>query len=152
MPPLREILNRDSEKAFGLFVFFYSVLREEYGEDYMNRDERVWEDMMEKTQGYQLWFDYDWYGNLREFTNYMKRNLVLNKWDDLPVSSKGKVENYNIEISVQSGSRFPTFAKFEKDYLSQLMMCANGVKKRASDISGLSLSTIGRKLKEYKIS
>jgi DNA-binding protein Fis len=31
-------------------------------------------------------------------------------------------------------------------------MCANGVKKRASDISGLSLSTIGRKLKEYKIS
>lgn len=151
IPSLKEIIDSDTKKAECLFNFFYWLFCFDYGTGNEYRFD-VWYDILKRTDNLRLWFEYEWYGNLREFSNYMKRNLILKDWGNLPNSRKENDEGYNINKAIKAGARFPLFTEIEKDYLSQLMKSVNGIKKKASDISGLSLSTINRKLKEYKIS
>ena len=151
MPSLKDIIGGDNDRAMALFRFFFDIYRDEYGLDFENRRQIVWDNIVKSTDNLRLWFDYEWYGNLREFTNNMKRNLILGKWDDLPVPRKDDDEGYNVTMTTRPGFRFPSFAQVERDYMTRLMKSVNGIKKRAADISGLSLSTIGRKLKEHHI-
>lgn len=149
LPSLKEIMDGNPEIAHSLFNFFHNLLCQNYG-DKIGSDEH-WQDILMETDHLRLWFEYEWHGNFREFINYMKRNLILRKWGDLPDSKKENDDSYNINIASTPNTTFLAFSQIEKDYITKLMKNVNGIKKRASDVSGLSLSTINRKLKEYNI-
>ncbi len=149
IPTLRDILANDENKAEKLFMFFFDLFSKTHGFDYEYRNADVWQEILEKTSDLKLWFDYEWHGNLREFVAYMKRNLVLGKWDDLPRTNND--DSYTINAATHNSNTLPSFKQIEKDYYTYLVKKTKAVQKQIADISGQSLSTIRRKLKEYKL-
>jgi two-component system NtrC family response regulator len=92
--------------------------------------------------------EYSWPGNIRELENVINRSIVLAK--DRVI----KVENLPSEIfhgnNKEFGLLIPSLAEVEKNYIIEMLKKFNNPKD-AARILGISLTTLWRKRKEYKI-
>ncbi len=92
--------------------------------------------------------DYIWPGNIRELENVINRAIVLAKDNEI------KPEYLPKEIfqgnEKQFSSLMPTLDEIEKNYIIEIMK-KHPNPKDAAQILGISLTTLWRKRKEYKI-
>ena len=92
--------------------------------------------------------DYNWPGNIRELENVIKRALVLAK--DKVIKPDYFPSEINSNPDEHSISLMPTLEEVEKKYIIEVMK-RHPNPKDAAQILGISLTTLWRKRKEYKI-
>ncbi len=92
--------------------------------------------------------DYNWPGNIRELENVIKRSVVLAK-DKIIKPECLPVEIYQ-GSEKQFDSLMPTLEDIEKNYIIDVLK-KHSNPKEAAQILGISLTTLWRKRKEYKI-
>jgi two-component system, NtrC family, response regulator len=94
----------------------------------------------------QLMQQHSWKGNIRELRNVLERATIMTGGDTiLP-------EHLPFEIQKQStGSSSLTLASVEKDHIQKVLRHTNGNKTRTAVLLGIGLTTLYRKMEEYKI-
>lgn len=95
---------------------------------------------------------HDWKGNIREFKNIVERSVILTdgpqlEADSLPDSFK---KNYTVH-QPQHGADL-NLAAAEKLHIQKVLHQTNGNKTETARLLGIALTTLYRKLEEYKIS
>jgi Nif-specific regulatory protein len=96
--------------------------------------------------------DYDWPGNIRELKNMLKRAVLL--CDDREI----KCEHFPLLVQpgtekemVEGPQKFPNLRELEKTHIIAALQRAEGVKKKAAELLGISRSTLDRKIESHKI-
>ncbi len=131
LPPLRE-RKEDIPSLTDHFIKQYSP-----GEDIVLLPETL-----------KLLYDYNWPGNIRELENVIKRALVLAK--DHEIKPEYLPHEINREQQREFTTLMPTLDEIERNYIIEVMKTHTNPKD-ASRILGISLTTLWRKRKEYKI-
>lgn len=96
----------------------------------------------------KLLYDYNWPGNIRELENVIKRSLILAKDNEL--RPEYLPQEVNAGREKEFTSLMPTLDEIEKNYIIEVMKTHSNPKD-AAQILGISLTTLWRKRKEYKI-
>lgn len=96
--------------------------------------------------------DYDWPGNVRELKNIMKRTVLL--CDDEEI----KCEHFPLLMqpgkekeAIVGTETFKSLDEIEKAHVIAALHRAEGVKKKAAELLGISRSTLDRKIEAHKI-
>ncbi len=92
--------------------------------------------------------DYNWPGNIRELENVINRAIVLAK-DKIIKPEYLPMEIYHSN-EMQTNALMPTLNDIEKNYIIDILK-THPNPKDAAQILGISLTTLWRKRKEYKI-
>lgn len=92
----------------------------------------------------ELFKEYGWPGNVRELANIVERAVILSSGEfitpaDIPI---GKLK--------QDKSRVLPLKQMERDHIEKVLLMAKGNKTQASEILGISLRNLYRKLDLYK--
>ena len=126
------------------------LLAEHYREDYRKKFERDVRSFSLPAKNFLL--DYGWPGNIRELKNMIKRAVLL--CDD------NEIKCSHFPLLVQPGRQkesdadavgFPNLDEVEKAHIISAMQRAEGVKKKAAELLGVSRSTLDRKIQAYNI-
>lgn len=89
---------------------------------------------------------YNWPGNIRELKNIIERSVILNEDGQLTAGS--------LPVELQStGSSFSAFdlAGIEKAHIQKVLKHTSGNKTEAAKLLNIGLTTLYRKIEEYKI-
>ncbi|MFH2131719.1 MAG: sigma-54 dependent transcriptional regulator [bacterium] len=98
--------------------------------------------------------NWKWPGNVRELENFIERIVALHPRE---IVTSGDLANYVEEpVLISDGSFLSSTYEdarkaFEKSYFEQLILKADGNLNQVSDVSGIHLATIYRKLKSLGI-
>jgi DNA-binding NtrC family response regulator len=90
----------------------------------------------------------DWKGNIRELKNVIERAVILAEGSELGI------EHLPMELQ-QSNSENASFfdlAQIERMHIQKVLHHTGGNKTKAAELLGIGLTTLYRKLEEYKIS
>jgi DNA-binding NtrC family response regulator len=100
----------------------------------------------------KLLVGYNWPGNVRELENVIERAVILtNKNVILPKDLPPAVINQQKSaVTVDDGSE-PTLETLEKNYILKILDKYTWNQKKASELLGISTTTLWRKLKSYGI-
>jgi two-component system NtrC family response regulator len=93
-----------------------------------------------------------WKGNIRELRNVLERSMILADTDELTVDSL-PIEFRSFSGGASKGKTLSAFdlASAEKIHIQKVMNYTNGNKTKASELLGIALTTLYRKLSEYQI-
>ena len=94
----------------------------------------------------QLLQRHNWKGNIRELRNVLERATIMAEGDTiLP-------EHLPFDIQKQDkGAASLTLASVEKDHIQKVLRYTNGNKTKTAVLLGIGLTTLYRKMEEYKI-
>lgn len=139
LPALRERIV-DIERLTNHFVTVFSHK--------MNKKVRkIEESFIETLQ------QHNWNGNIRELKNVIERSIILMNDDEL------KTENLPLEIqhasqsNATSGKILTNFelANAEKTHIQKVLNYTNGNKTKTAELLNIALTTLYRKIEEYKL-
>jgi len=91
---------------------------------------------------------YSWKGNIRELKNMMERVVILS---DNPLLTKDDLP-FEIKNSTSTISNSYNLSDVEKNHIQRVLIHSNGNKTEAARLLNIGLTTLYRKLEEYKIS
>lgn len=91
---------------------------------------------------------YNWPGNIRELKNIIERSVILN--DEQQLTLKNLPVELQAAHSQSSHSAFE-LAGAEKLHIKKVLNYTNGNKTEAARLMGIGLTTLYRKIEEYKI-
>jgi len=92
-----------------------------------------------------------WHGNIRELKNIIERSVILTSGDTLELDSLPQ-EFHQITVdSKQSQLSAFDLASAEKIHIQKVLNYTNGNKTRAAELLNIALTTLYRKIEEYKI-
>lgn len=95
---------------------------------------------------------HDWKGNIREFKNIIERSVILADGPQLePDSLPDSFKKHNTVNFPQPGADL-NLATAEKLHIQKVLHQTNGNKTETARLLGIALTTLYRKLEEYKIS
>lgn len=95
---------------------------------------------------------HEWRGNIRELKNVIERSVILSTSDILDIDSlSGDFEKIQLENS--KGKTLSAFdlASAEKIHIQKVLNYTNGNKTETARLLNIALTTLYRKLEEYKI-
>lgn len=94
-----------------------------------------------------------WPGNIRELKNVIERSVILSDTEELSVESL-PVEIQQYKSLPHSGKQLSAFelASAEKLHIQKVLNYTNGNKTEAARLLNIALTTLYRKLEDYKIS
>lgn len=104
----------------------------------------------------QKLMQYDWPGNVRELKNILERAAILHHGSELlpsmllETSLKTQAPSPGIAASV-SADRISTLEEMEKNYIQTALSKLSGNLTQSAKALGISLSTLKRKIKEYRL-
>ena len=135
LPPLRERVS-DIEVLAKHFVSFFSA--------------KLNKKMVTVSPGFlEALKHYNWNGNIRELRNIIERSIILANHDELTV------ENLPVEVqripSIQKQLSAFDLASAEKIHIQKILNYTNGNKSETARLLNIALTTLYRKLEEYKI-
>ncbi len=96
---------------------------------------------------------HEWRGNIRELKNVIERSVILSTADVLDIDSlSGDFQKIQLENS--KGKTLSAFdlASAEKIHIQKVLNYTNGNKTETARLLNIALTTLYRKLEEYKIS
>ncbi len=130
---------RDRQKDIELIALFFL---KQFSEKVNKRVPEMSIDFIEKLKAYE------WKGNIRELKNVMERIAILS------VNPVLTVEDLPFEIkncsTGQSSSSF-SLSEIEKQHIQKVLEYTKGNKTESARLLGIGLTTLYRKLEEYKI-
>jgi len=90
---------------------------------------------------------YNWPGNIRELKNVIERSVILSDGKALTLQS------LPVELQLANDSSFSAFdlAGVEKQHIQKVLLHTNGNKTEAARLMNIGLTTLYRKIEEYKI-
>lgn len=96
---------------------------------------------------------HDWPGNIRELKNVIERCVILADNDTLTANTLPNELHGNV-LKTQSGKQLSAFdlASAEKLHIQKVLNYANGNKTETARLLSIALTTLYRKLEDYKIS
>lgn len=102
---------------------------------------------------------YDYPGNVRELENAIQRAVILAVGAEISATNlPPEISELDVAAAVTSelgdfqGSKAAAVERFERGYLTEVLMKCGGIVSRASQYSGLSERNFHEKLKRYEIS
>lgn len=96
--------------------------------------------------------DYNWPGNVRELKNMLKRAVLLCDETEIRCEHFPLLLQPGTEKEAISGpQKFPSLNELEKMHIASALQRAEGVKKKAAELLGISRSTLDRKIEAHKI-
>jgi transcriptional regulator with PAS, ATPase and Fis domain len=95
-----------------------------------------------------LLMQYSWPGNLRELKNMIERAVILAQGK--PLSSHHFPGLNNIVYPIIETAKFRNLDEIESAHIARTIQECNGDKYKASEVLGISLSTLYRKLNNAK--
>jgi two-component system NtrC family response regulator len=90
----------------------------------------------------------EWKGNIRELKNVIERAVILADGPDL----KSEYLPLDIQQSLSSDSSSFDLADIERSHIQKVLHHTKGNKTKAAELLGIGLTTLYRKLEDYKIS
>lgn len=90
--------------------------------------------------------NYEWKGNIRELRNVIQRAVILADNIITPEHLPYEIQNQNI-----SNQNNLSLAAVEKNHIQKVLHYTKGNKTKAAEYLGIGLTTLYRKLEEYKI-
>ena len=95
---------------------------------------------------------YSWNGNIRELKNVIERCVILCDSDELSIENLPS-EFQTISSGSKGGRQLSAFdlASAEKLHILKVLNYTNGNKTKAAELLNIALTTLYRKLDEYKI-
>jgi len=136
LPPLRERIN-DIVPLASFFIKYYS-------EETNKKDLAPTEEYLQKLK------DYHWPGNIRELKNIIERSVILTDNDEI------NIDTLPLELLSKQSENTKTISAFEltsieKLHIQKVMNYTNGNKTEAAKLLNIAVTTLYRKLEEYKI-
>ena len=93
---------------------------------------------------------YNWTGNIRELKNCIERAVILCETESL--SADLLPAELTTKLCDETAQTNPSsLASIEKTHILKILSQAQGNKSKAADLLGIGLTTLYRKLEEYKI-
>lgn len=93
-----------------------------------------------------------WKGNIRELKNVLERSVILNAGNVLTIDSLPlDIQNQSLHAPGSSFSAFE-LASAEKIHIQKVLNYANGNKTETAKLLNIALTTLYRKIEEYRIS
>lgn len=89
---------------------------------------------------------YNWPGNIRELKNVIERSVILENNNELTTASLP----FNPQDDFQSANNFD-LATMEKAHIQKVLQHTNGNKTETARLLGIGLTTLYRKIEEYKL-
>jgi len=89
----------------------------------------------------------DWKGNIRELKNVIEREVILADGPEL----KPEYLPIDIQQSVSNTSTPFDLSDIERSHIQKVLLHTKGNKTRAAELLGIGLTTLYRKLEDYKI-
>jgi two-component system NtrC family response regulator len=95
---------------------------------------------------------YAWNGNIRELKNIIERSVILSDTDEVNTDSLPP-EFQAVTPDSKSGKQLSAFdlASAEKLHIQKVLNYTNGNKTKAAELLNIALTTLYRKLEEYKM-
>ncbi len=95
---------------------------------------------------------HSWKGNIRELRNVIERSIILSDTSELNIDSLPS-EFHQPDSNGSSGKTLSAFelASAEKIHIQKVLNYTNGNKTKTAELLGIALTTLYRKLEEYKI-
>lgn len=93
---------------------------------------------------------YNWPGNIRELRNVIERSVILSKAGELDADSLPPELTETVQGKVDQSSEFE-LAHVEKRQIQKVLNYTNGNKTKTSELLGIALTTLYRKLNEYNL-
>ena len=92
---------------------------------------------------------YHWPGNIRELKNVIERSVILEEGGELTIQSLP----FEMRATTQSGSIMSAFdlSSVEKLHIQKVLNYTKGNKTEAARLLNIGLTTLYRKIEEYKI-
>lgn len=111
--------------------------------EYFLSDKKI---MIEK-DALHLLQQYTWKGNIRELKNVLERASILTN------SNSIEIQHLPYEIQQQNVStpNNLSLASVEKNHIQKILQHTNGNKTKTAELLGIGLTTLYRKIEEYKI-
>lgn len=96
---------------------------------------------------------HSWKGNIRELRNVIERSIILVDGEELTVDSLPNEFQQSTSNSQESAKPLSAFelASAEKIHIQKVMNYTNGNKTETAKLLNIALTTLYRKLEEYKI-
>lgn len=93
---------------------------------------------------------YSWPGNIRELRNVIERSVLLSKGGELDIAS---LPSELTEVSNGKKNQVSELelVNIEKEHIQKVLNYTNGNKTKTSELLGIALTTLYRKLKEYNL-
>lgn len=92
---------------------------------------------------------YDWPGNLRELHNYIERNIILEKGNNLRLPLPEK-SGEKTKKQVSARPKLQKLEDMERDAIEAALERTEGHRGKASKLLGISLRTLQYKIKKYQ--
>ena len=94
---------------------------------------------------------HSWKGNIRELRNVIERSVILADNNVLDLNSLPiDLQNFSSDNTDKTRSNFD-LASSEKIHIQKVLHYANGNKTETAKLLNIALTTLYRKLEEYKI-
>jgi DNA-binding NtrC family response regulator len=93
---------------------------------------------------------YDWKGNVRELRNIMERAVILSEGNQLTIESLPQ-ELHTINLNTQGRLSAFDLATVEKMHIQKVLSYTKSNKAETAKLLDIGLSTLYRKIEEYKI-
>jgi two-component system response regulator HydG len=98
----------------------------------------------------QVLVNYDWPGNVRELENMIERAVALCEEDLIEITDLS-AKLTQVKIAIRDFDDYEmTLDALEEQHIKKVLQNVNGDKVRASQILGINLSTLYRKLARYE--
>lgn len=94
---------------------------------------------------------HNWNGNIRELKNIIERGVILSTGSEMEISSLPL--EFQELLHAKNGRQLSAFdlASAEKIHIQKVMNYTNGNKTKTAELLGIALTTLYRKLEDYKI-
>ncbi len=136
LPPLRE-RKKDIEPIASFFANLYT--------EKMNKKNMILNSVyLEKLESYP------WPGNVRELKNIIERSVILTENEEITIDSL-PLEILNVTVSDSKTMSAFELSSIEKLHIQKVMNYTNGNKTEAAKLLNIAITTLYRKLEEYKI-
>lgn len=98
---------------------------------------------------------HSWKGNIRELRNVIERSVILSDTNELDMNSLPfELQSFSSTDSLPtSKGRLSSFelAAVEKAHIQKVLNYTNGNKTKTAELLGIALTTLYRKLSEYRL-
>ncbi len=96
--------------------------------------------------------EYDWPGNIRELKHLIKRAVLLCDGNEIMCEHFPLLMQPGKKAAIgEEPHEFPSLDEIEKSHIISALQHAEGVKKKAAHLLGISRSTLDRKIEAYAI-